>query len=79
MLTLQILFWITLGAIGCVLGTLRDLRRGDDFTVSDLIVCVFGSLGGVITLAIGAVSLFDQLRNENKNVFTKTLIKGNRK
>lgn len=48
------IIWYVLGIIGCFLGILTDIKKGQDFTVSDLIISIFVSLLGLLTFILGA-------------------------
>lgn len=66
--------WYLLGVFGATLGTLSDLADGNDFKVSDLILCLILSAFGPATLALGLVAYVTNKNTDTK--FNKTLIKG---
>lgn len=63
--------WYVLGVLGCWAAALTDIDRGFDFTLRDVFICAFLSLGGPI-MFISGISAFIQ----HKDLFDRVLIKG---
>lgn len=65
------IIWYIVGAIGCSIAVISDIKRGIDFTIWDLILCVIGSFLGFVVLVIG-ISEYSKYHK----IPTITLIKG---
>lgn len=43
--------WYSLGLLGCGLASYVDIKRGEDFTLSDLLISLFMSIFGFLVFA----------------------------
>lgn len=50
---LIIMCWYIVGLVGCAIGVYVDMKLGEDFKVSDLLLTLFISLFGVVPLLLG--------------------------
>lgn len=66
-----VLVWYIIGTIGCCIAVTSDIRRGIDFTIWDLMLCVIGSFLGFVMLIIGVFEY-----SKYNKIPTITLIKG---
>lgn len=52
--------WYLIGLAGCILPTWLEVKKGEDFTLEDLILMVIFSVTGPIIAVVGIFYYFDK-------------------